>query len=300
MTHTRTPLESLAGIWVPLITPFIRYRLDDESVRRLVRHYAQTGITGFVLAGTTGEALTLSDEETARLVGIVQDENKGQLPVLLGLCGSNTVSLATTITRRNSWNIDGYLITAPYYTRPTQDGLLQHYMALADASAHPVALYNIPYRTCVNIENDTVFQLAEHPHIIGIKDCCAKAEQTEQLIKCAPEGFSVLVGDDANFFTNASCGAHGGILASAHIGARIFVQVLALLREEKVTEAKEVWTRFEPCIPPLFKFPNPAPLKCLLAHRGLISSEEVRLPLTVVPASYAAELIAHFEANPCF
>jgi len=296
MTHTRAPLQSMAGIWVPLITPFHKGRLDDESLRRITKHYLQTGITGFVLAGTTGESLTISDEETARLVSIVQDENRGKLPVILGLCGSNTAALTNTIEHRNSWNIDGYLITAPYYTRPAQDGLYRHYSALAEASAHSVALYNIPYRTCVNVENDTVFRLAQHPRIIAIKDCCANAAQTQDLIQRAPEGFSVLVGDDANFFNNVSLGAHGGILASAHVGADIFVQVLRLLQQGKPAEASVLWDSFAPSIPYLFKFPNPAPLKCLLAHHGLIASSEVRLPLTPVSPAYEEELKTVFDA----
>lgn len=299
MSHARAPLQSLAGIWIPLITPFHKGRLDDDSLRSLVRHYTSTGITGFVLAGTTGESLTISDEETARLVSIVQDENKGSLPVLLGLCGSNTAKLIDTVERRNSWNIDGYLVTAPYYTRPTQEGLYLHYKALADMSMHPIALYNIPYRTCVNVENDTVFRLAEHPRILGIKDCCANAAQTQDLIKRAPDGFSVLVGDDANFFNNVMLGAHGGILASAHVGPQIFVRVLALLKEGEEQEAKELWDRFLPYIPYLFKFPNPAPLKGLLAQRAVISSAEVRLPLTPVPQNYVDELCSVFSSGPC-
>jgi len=295
MNNTRTPLQTVAGIWVPLITPFMQGRIDEESLRKLVHHYAQTGITGFVLAGTTGESLTISDEETARLVAVVQEENQDKLPVLLGLCGSNTQKLVDVVRERNGWNIDGYLITAPYYTRPTQEGLAQHFIALADASAYPLALYNIPYRTCVNVENETVLLLAQHPRIIGIKDCCANALQSEDLIHRAPEGFSVLVGDDANFFTNVSLGAKGGILASAHVAPRLYVHVLGLLQQGKTVQAQEIWARFVSSIPYLFKFPNPAPLKCLLANRGLIASQAVRLPLTTVDPSYAAELIAHFN-----
>lgn len=300
MTNTTPTSRNVAdGIWIPLITPFKNNVLDEPSVRKMVRYYAHQDITGFILAGTTGESMTISEKETARLVAVVQEENAEKLPVYLGLSGSYTAELVEIIKQRNAWSIDGYLITAPYYTRPPQDGLYQHYMAAADASTLPIILYNIPYRTGVNVLNETVFKLAAHERIVAIKNCCAIAEQTDDLIRNAPQGFSVLVGDDANFFDNVSKGAKGGVLASAHAAPQTYVRVLSMLQKGETGAAQELWDAFAPCIPYLFKHPNPAPLKALLAHRGLIASDEVRLPLTIVPAELRSELISLFDKHPC-
>ena len=143
----------LRGLWLPLITPFRDGRLDEASLRRLVRHYIALPLDGLVLAATTGESLTLSPSETERLVSAVRDEARKtrRLPVLLGLSGSNTSALLDTLERTASWPIDGYLISCPYYSRPSQRGLELHFRALADRATRPVALYNIPYRTGVNL-----------------------------------------------------------------------------------------------------------------------------------------------------
>jgi 4-hydroxy-tetrahydrodipicolinate synthase len=138
----------LHGLWLPLVTPFRNGELDETSLRRLVRHYAALPVDGLILAATTGESLTLNSEETGRLVTAVRDEAASArgsgCPVLLGLSGSNTNALLETLARTAAWPIDGYLISCPYYSRPSQRGLELHFSALADRALHPVLLYNIP------------------------------------------------------------------------------------------------------------------------------------------------------------
>lgn len=185
---------SLRGLWLPLITPFRDGALDEASLRRLVRHYVALPINGLVLAATTGESLTLTPAETERLVFAVRDE-AGQtrdLPVLLGLSGSDTRALSETLDRTAGWPIDFYLISCPYYSRPSQQGLELHFRTLADRAAHPVALYNIPYRTGVNLGNEAMLRLASHPNIIGLKDCCADRNQSRELLRGRPQNFAVL------------------------------------------------------------------------------------------------------------
>jgi 4-hydroxy-tetrahydrodipicolinate synthase len=174
---------SLYGLWLPLVTPFRSGELDEASLRRLSRHYAALPVDGLVLAATTGESLTLTPAETERLVFAVRDEVgcTQNLPVCLGLSGSNTTALLDTLDNTAGWPIDGYLISCPYYSRPSQRGLEQHFGALADRARHPVMLYNIPYRTGVNLGNEAMLRLAQHPNIAGLKDCSADRAQSLDL-----------------------------------------------------------------------------------------------------------------------
>src|ERR1700738_350134 len=163
MTDLRS---SLRGLWLPLVTPFRRGELDDSSLRRLVRHYAALPVDGLVLAATTGESLTLTPRELQRLVFTARETSKARnLPVCLGLSGSNTAALLDTLAATAAWPIDGYLISCPYYSRPSQRGLELHFGALADRAHHPVVLYNIPYRTGVNLGNEAMLRLAGHPNL---------------------------------------------------------------------------------------------------------------------------------------
>ncbi len=139
------------------------------------------------------------------------------MPLFLGLCGSDTRRLVRRLAATDAWPVDGYLITCPYYSRPSQQGLYQHFAALADATDKPILIYNIPYRTGVNLGNDTLLRLAERANIVGVKDCCADAAQSADLLRRRGPGFTVLTGEDALFYGAVAHGADGGILASAHV-----------------------------------------------------------------------------------
>src|SRR3954451_6315741 len=188
-----TDLRSfLHGLWLPLITPFRDGALDEVSLRRLARHYTALPVNALVLAATTGESLTLAPGETERLVATVRDEvaNIRDLPLCLGLSGSNTSALLETLDRTDARPIGGYLISCPYYSRPSQHGLELHFSALADRAVHPVLLYNIPYRTGVNLGNDSMLRLADHPNIVGLKDCSADRNQSIDLLRRRPDDFA--------------------------------------------------------------------------------------------------------------
>ena len=233
MTDLRSsdPRYSLRGLWLPLVTPFRDGELDEASLRRLVRHYVPQPVNGLVLAATTGESLTLESCETERLVVTVRDEadRSRNLPLCLGLSGSNTRALLDTLDMTAGWPIDGYLISCPYYSRPSQRGMELHFGALADRAAHPVMLYNIPYRTGVNLGNEAMLRLAGHPNIAGLKDCCANRDQSLDLLRRRPDNFAVLTGEDAQYLEALSDGADGGILASAHVETGTFAEIQNLL-----------------------------------------------------------------------
>src|SRR5262249_52470312 len=150
-----------AGIWLPLVTPFRDGALDETSLAGLAGHYATAPIAGVILAATTGEGLVLDDAETVRVVDVVAGTLAGRKQVLLGRCGSDTRRLAKRLAATAAWPVDGYLITCPYYSRPSQDGMRQHFAALAGTTERPILVYNIPYRTGVNLANDTLLRLAD-------------------------------------------------------------------------------------------------------------------------------------------
>ncbi|MFK4642492.1 4-hydroxy-tetrahydrodipicolinate synthase [Bradyrhizobium ottawaense] len=238
--------DHLHGLWLPLVTPFQGGALDERSLRRLTRHYSAQGIDGFILGATSGEGMTLREAELERLVAIVRDEmaaGRRTLPICLGLSGADTARLKDRLDETADWPIDGYLIASPYYVRPSQRGLLAHFETLADHAAWPIALYNIPYRTSVNITNQTMLRLAEHPNIVGLKDCGASREQSIALLRDRPKDFRVLTGEDANYFEALVDGADGGIVLSAHVETATFAAVYAEAKRGNHDAALARWAR---------------------------------------------------------
>jgi len=297
MTDLRSRLQ---GLWLPLVTPFLDGELDDVSLRRLLRHYAALPVSGLILTATTGEGLTLAPEETARLVAIVRDEivsGRKELPVFLGLSGSDTRAMLDTLRRTAAWPIDGYLISCPYYSRPTQNGMIRHFSALADQAAHPVMIYNIPYRTGVNLGNEAMLQLADHQNIVGLKDCCAIRAQSIELLRRRPAHFAVLTGEDAQTYDALADGADGAILASAHIETEAFASVVELLAKGDQGAALTRWRTVSDLTKLLFSEPSPAPIKYWLWRTGLIDSPELRLPMTEVSSEQAARLDQEIAAR---
>ncbi len=267
-------------------------------MRRLTRHYAGEAVDGFILGATSGEGMTLRDAELERLVAIVRDEmaaGRRTLPICLGLSGADTSRLKERLDETADWPIDGYLIASPYYVRPSQRGLLAHFEALADHAAWPLALYNIPYRCAVNITNQTMLRLAEHPNIVGLKDCGASREQSIALLRDRPKGFRVLTGEDANYLEALSDGADGGILLSAHIETATFAAVHAEIKRGNHDAARARWQEVAELTRLLFAEPSPAPAKYWLWRTGLIDSPEVRLPMVEVSSELAAQLDREIE-----
>jgi 4-hydroxy-tetrahydrodipicolinate synthase len=292
MTELRNLLR---GLWLPLITPFRDGELDETSLRRLVRHYAAGPVDGLVLAATSGEGMTLTMSELERLVSVVRAElsdGKRYMPICLGLSGAGTQKMFDALDESAAWPIDGYLIASPYYVRPSQRGLLAHFARLADHASWPIVMYNIPYRTGVMIENDTLLRLAEHPNIVGLKDCCADRAQSIDLLARRPAGFRVLTGEDAQYHNALVDGADGAILLSAHVETAAFASVRTLLWEGNQEGAAMRWQAVAELTRLLFAEPSPAPAKYWLARGGLIDSAEVRLPMVEVSEELAALLDA--------
>jgi len=290
--------EQLHGLWLPLVTPFRGNELDEASLRRLARHYASLPVDGFILAATSGEGMSLSTRELERLVAIARAEaaaNRRYIPILLGLSGASTHKMLDALDETAAWPIDGYLIASPYYTRPSQRGLLQHFTALADHASWPIVLYNIPYRTGVRIDNETLLALAGHRNIAGMKDCCADRTQSIDLLRRRPAGFRVLTGEDAEYHNALVDGADGAILLSAHVETEAFAAVRTLLRDGNQAAAEAKWGDVAELTRLLFTEPSPSPAKYWLWRCGLIDSPEVRLPMVEVSSELAAALDREIE-----
>jgi 4-hydroxy-tetrahydrodipicolinate synthase len=294
-----TDLQSLLqGLWLPLVTPFRDGVLDESSLRRLVRHYADGPIDGLILAATSGEGMSLGSDELERLVAVTRaaiSESRRYLPICLGLSGASTPKMLDTLDETAAWPIDGYLIASPYYTRPSQRGLVQHFTTLADHASWPVVLYNIPYRTAVNLTNETLLQLAGHPNIVGIKDCSADRAQSIDFLARRPAGFRVLTGEDAQYHEALCDGADGAILLSAHLETEAFAAVRTLMKQGDRDAAQACWETISGLTRLLFAEPSPAPAKYWLARARLIDSPEVRLPMVEVSTELAAWLDQEME-----
>jgi 4-hydroxy-tetrahydrodipicolinate synthase len=236
--------------------------------------------------------------ELEQLVTLARSEIAGSgrdIPICLGLSGAATAKMREALDETATWPIDGYLIASPYYTRPSQRGLLRHFSALADHASRPIVLYNIPYRTAVNLENETLLQLAAHPNIVGIKDCGADRAQSIDFLHRRPPGFRVLTGEDAQYYEALADGADGAILLAAHIATDIFASVWTLLKQGDRDAAQARWDSISDLTELLFAEPSPAPAKYWLSRIGLIDSAEVRLPMVEVSAPLAARLDAEID-----
>jgi len=276
-------------LWLPPITPFKDGAVDFASYERLVTHYRGFGVDAFFPLGTTGESPTLDDAESEALIERTLAV-AGDVPVYVGVGGNATAKVAKTLKRLERLPFRGIVSVCPYYNRPSQDGLIAHFKAIASVTDREVFIYNIPYRTAVNLSNDSLLELAEVPNIVGVKDSCGILAQSLDLLARKPKGFSVLTGEDALYFTMLANGADGGILAASHIMTGRFREVGCCFADNDVAGARTAWMPLASVVPLLFAEANPMPIKHLLWRQGLIDSAECRLPLTRISDALAHRL----------
>ena len=278
------------GVWVPLVTPFREGKVDLPSYRRLVEHYVAQGVSGLFPLGTTGESPTIDDDEAEAIVEATVEIVADRVPVYVGVGGNATHKAIRALRRLERYRFPGIVSVCPYYNRPTQDGMRQHFTAISEATDRRIVVYNIPYRTSVNLANDTLLRLAELPNIVGVKDSSGSIAQSLDLLATKPAGFSVLTGEDALFFTMLCHGAEGGILASSHLATGRFLSVYDRIAANDHQAARLLWAPLAGMMPLLFQEANPMPLKYCLWRQGLIASPECRLPLAGVSDGLATLL----------
>ena len=283
-------MAGISGVWLPIITPFRDGAVDLPSYDRVLRDGLAKGIAGVFPIGTTGESPTIDDDEMEAIVERTMMVVNRQVPIFVGVGGNATAKVLRTLKRLERYAIDGIVSVCPYYNRPSQDGMREHFTRIAEATDRDIVIYNIPYRTSINLLNETLLRLAELRNIVGVKDSSGNIAQSLDLLRQKPDGFAVMTGEDALYYTMLANGADGGILASAHVRTELFVEVHARMARNDHHGARAVWSQVEAMIPLLFKEANPMPLKHLLWRQGLIASPECRLPLLTVSDALAAEL----------
>lgn len=263
-----------------MATPFDESgRLDAGGVRKLASHLASSGSHSIVVAGTTGEAPTLSDDEKLELVRVVKSEVGGSVKVLVGTSTYDTAHSVKLTEAACDNGADGILAVTPYYNRPTQGGLVKHFEAIAEASTVPVMLYNIPSRTGRRIEVDTLVELAEHPRIIGVKDAVGDLAFTAEALVRVPRDFVVYSGDDALTLPMMSLGAVGVVSVASHLAGTAISNMVKSCTVGALEEARRIHFGLLGLFKALFLEPNPIPLKAALAMCGLPAGDP-RLPLT--------------------
>jgi 4-hydroxy-tetrahydrodipicolinate synthase len=284
------------GCGTAMVTPFRKdLSLDEDALRRLIRRQIAAGINFLVPCGTTGESPTLTHEEHLRVVAITLEEAKGKVPVLGGAGGYDTAKVIQMAREIERMGADGILSVTPYYNKPTQEGLYQHYQAIASSISLPIVLYNVPPRTNVNIDPPTLRRLAEIENIIGVKEASGNIAQMTQVIHQVPEEFIVLSGDDALTLPLVAMGGRGLIsVASNEIPAEMTRLVQLCLAGEFRT-ARELQRKLLPLIEVNFIETNPSPVKAAMAEMGLL--EPVwRLPLMPPRPENIAKIRAVLES----
>ncbi len=278
-----TKLKNLQGCGTALVTPFkAGGQVDEEALQRLVDFQIREGIDFLVPCGTTGESATLSMAEHLRVVAVVVQHARGRVPVIAGAGGNNTAHVIEMAQRIASLGVDGLLSVTPYYNKPTQAGLLEHYRALAASVKLPIILYNVPGRTSTNLLPDTVVQLSAIDNIIGIKEACGDINQITELAMKIPPDFKLFSGDDALTLPLIALGGCGVISVVSNQVPRMMSDLAHLCFAGKYQDARNLQRKLYSLMKLNFIETNPIPVKAGLAMMGLIE-ESYRLPL--VPMS---------------
>jgi 4-hydroxy-tetrahydrodipicolinate synthase len=270
------------GVLTALMTPFKNGEIDFESLDRLVQNQLQEGIQGFVVCGTTAESATLTPEEQLKILDFVCKKVDQKVPILFGSGSNNTAKTIQWSRQACEYPIDALLVVVPYYNKPPQPGMVAHFKAVADAVAKPVVLYNVPGRTGAALEPESILELATHPNIVGIKEANDDLNNFSKYKSRVPDEFSLLSGDDGSCINFCFLGGHGVISVCSHIAPKKMVEWVrrAANRDKSVKEEFRQQLRW---IDSLYISSNPIPTKYALMRKGLIASDEVRLPL--VPMS---------------
>ena len=277
------------GVYTALVTPFRDGVVDERTLHELVEQQVAAGVDGLVPCGSTGEAATLSHAEHRRVIEVVVAAARGRVRVLAGT-GSNSTAEAIELTlHAKEAGADGAILISPYYNRPTPEGIVQHYAAVARETCFPLVVYNIPSRTASNILPDTFARLAEIEQVVGVKESCGDLHQVAHLIAATPASFKVLSGDDWATLPMMALGGAGVISTASNVAPGDVVELVRAFRTGDLVRARDIYYRLLPLLDALFCETNPIPVKAALAMRGQIQ-EELRLPLVRISDSNRARL----------
>lgn len=284
-------MQSLIGTGVALVTPFKKdFSVDIEALKKIVNYQIDNGINYLVVLGTTGEPATLKKEEKELVIKTVIEANNGRLPLVLGVGGNNTAEVVEELQTRDFTAFSAVLSVSPYYNKPTQEGIYQHFKAIAEASPLPVILYNVPGRTGSNVLPSTVIRLAnDFKNVVAIKEAAGDIVQAMKLIQLKPKDFLVISGDDMVTLPMVLAGGAGVISVIAEGFPKQFSEMVRLGLERKVDEAYKIHYEIADSIDMIFEQGNPGGVKEIFKSLGL-SENTVRLPLVNVNEDLANRL----------
>jgi 4-hydroxy-tetrahydrodipicolinate synthase len=280
----------ISGVWLPLITPMVNDEIDYESYISMINYYIGKNISGLIPLGTTGEGPAVDEYEMEKIIDTTINIVNHRVPVFFGLSGNITRKVTKQIMFYEKYDFNGFLSVVPYYNKPDQRGLYNHFKNISLSTDKKIIIYNIPHRTGINLENNTLLRLSEIKNIIGVKDSSGNIKQSMELLLNKPDNFYVLTGEDIMYFLILSLGGDGGILASAHIETDKFVKIFKMIKDNNHIDALKIWKPLCPMIELLFCEPNPAPLKYALKTIGLIREDSTRSPIMGISNKLKVEI----------
>ena len=273
-------MKSIFGSIVALVTPlFEDGSVDYGTLRKLIDWHIAEGTNCIGVVGTTGESPTVSVEEHCEIIRVAVEQAAGRVPVMAGAGANSTREAIALSVFAKKVGADCTLQVVPYYNKPTQEGIFQHFKAIAEAVELPVVLYNVPGRSVADMAHETVLRLAQVPGIVGIKEATGNIERAQWLIKEAPKGFAIYSGDDPTAVALMLCGGHGNVSVTANVAPRLMHELCAAALAGNVQRAMEIQFQLLPLHKALFVESNPIPVKWAAARMGLCT-EALRLPLT--------------------
>jgi 4-hydroxy-tetrahydrodipicolinate synthase len=276
--------HTLNGTGVALVTPFKKDKsIDFEALENLIDIQIAGGINYVVSLGTTGESVVLSDQEKIEVFNCTVNKVNGRVPIVIGIGGNDTAAVIQSFSKFDLTKVVAILSVTPYYNKPSQEGLFQHYISLADAAPKPILLYNVPGRTGINMKASTSLRLANHPNIAGIKEAGPDMAQTIDLLKDRPSDFLVVSGDDEIVMAQIACGMDGVISVAANAFPKPFSDMIKFAMAGDFSMAKRINDLLVEGYAYMYAENNPAGIKAFMAEQGLVQNE-LRLPLVPVSA----------------
>lgn len=283
-------MNSFGPVITAMVTPFDEYnQLNVGSLRKLIIHLLKHGSTSLVITGTTGEAPTLTAIERLRIWETAVDFAGGTVPIIVGVGTNNTKTTIHNVKLAEEIGVDGVLVVTPYYNKPNRLGLLTHFKEVANSTDLPIVLYNIPSRTGVSLDAETIVELAKIKNIVGIKDSSGDLSLLTKLKEMLPTNFALYSGDDSNYLDALKLGADGVISVASHVAGLQMNQIYKLFSEGKIQEAESLQQRLMPLYQGLFKTTNPIPIKAVLNQIGM-EVGSLRLPLVELDQFESIEL----------
>jgi 4-hydroxy-tetrahydrodipicolinate synthase len=289
-------MKNLHGTGVALVTPFNENQeVDFQGLEKLL-HHTGTGVDYYVVMGTTGEAATLTSEEKTAILKFVKEHNTAKLPIVYGIGGNNTREVIATIKKTDFRGVDAILSVSPYYNKPSQEGIFQHFTAIADACPVPVILYNVPGRTGSNITADTTIRLSMHNNIMGVKEASGNLEQCMRIARDKPKDFFLISGDDMFTVALYAMGSTGVISVLANAYPMIFRKMKECAAAGNYSQASQELFKLLEVNPLMYEESNPVGLKALLERMGICGAF-VRLPLAPASEALRRKIAAGMEKN---